>query len=262
MWEADKIYWQGVTGWDRAYSGDTLIWQASGDTGGTGISLLDLWTTGETHSYAGYGPVYCIPQDVTAIYPDTYDWSGIVNVFSRFEVGMWGSVRNSPTVSFLYSGPPSDWDDGNVSYIDISIPDTESISYFTGADNHTKINPVEYIRLRDTGKIYSWQKAFTGCLHLTGVTIETLSGATYVGEQKEFEGCTALTQVSIGALPNRNMSNIGFDDCPLTHDSIVGLLNALPQTTSNYSFQLGSTNIAKLTDDEKAIATNKGWKLT
>ena len=28
-----------------------------------------------------------------------------------------------------------------------------------------------------------------------------------------------------------------------------------------YSFQIGSVNIAKLSDEQKAIATNKGWTL-
>lgn len=47
----------------------------------------------------------------------------------------------------------------------------------------------------------------------------------------------------------------------LTVDSIVGLLNALPQSTNNYSFQIGTDNIAKLTEEQKAIATDKGWTL-
>lgn len=47
----------------------------------------------------------------------------------------------------------------------------------------------------------------------------------------------------------------------LTVDSIVGLLNALPQSTNGYSFQIGRTNIAKLSAEQKSIATTKGWSL-
>ena len=43
--------------------------------------------------------------------------------------------------------------------------------------------------------------------------------------------------------------------------AIVGLLNALPQSNKGYSFHIGSANIAKLSDEQKAIATNKGWTL-
>ena len=49
----------------------------------------------------------------------------------------------------------------------------------------------------------------------------------------------------------------------LTHDSIIGLLNNLKDLTGDTAktITLGSTNLAKLTDEEKAIATNKNWTL-
>ena len=63
-------------------------------------------------------------------------------------------------------------------------------------------------------------------------------------------------------LPNIDMSNIGLhSSTSLTVDSIVGLLNALPQSDKGYSFQIGSNNISKLSDEQKSIATNKGWTL-
>ena len=43
--------------------------------------------------------------------------------------------------------------------------------------------------------------------------------------------------------------------------AIIGLLNTLPQSDKWYSFQIGSDNIAKLSDEQKAIATDKGWTL-
>lgn len=64
-------------------------------------------------------------------------------------------------------------------------------------------------------------------------------------------------------LPDVDMSENAYfgDNSPLTVDSIVGLLNALPTTTHNYRFRIGKKNIYKLSDDQKAIATNKNWTL-
>ena len=63
-------------------------------------------------------------------------------------------------------------------------------------------------------------------------------------------------------LPNIDMSTIGLESSTaLTVDSIVGLINALPQSDKGYSFQIGSGNIAKLSDEQKSIATDKGWTL-
>lgn len=33
------------------------------------------------------------------------------------------------------------------------------------------------------------------------------------------------------------------------------------KSDKGYSFQIGEVNIAKLSDEQKAIATNKGWTL-
>ena len=79
-----------------------------------------------------------------------------------------------------------------------------------------------------------------------------------------FSGCSSLETINCDGLqlPNKNLSNIHLDSCSkLTVDSLVGLLNALPQSDKGYSFQIGSGNIAKLSDEQKAIATNKGWTL-
>lgn len=47
----------------------------------------------------------------------------------------------------------------------------------------------------------------------------------------------------------------------LTHESLVSILTALPEVTNGVSIQLGPTNLLKLTDEDKAIATDKGWKV-
>lgn len=48
----------------------------------------------------------------------------------------------------------------------------------------------------------------------------------------------------------------------LTHDSLLNVINeAADVTASPKTLTLGSTNLAKLSDEEKAIATGKGWTL-
>lgn len=81
-----------------------------------------------------------------------------------------------------------------------------------------------------------------------------------------FYGCTSLTNLNMdgAVLPKSNLKQFGLDSCPLTVESLVSVLNALPQLSSSESFTctLGSKNLAKLSDDQKAIATEKGWTLS
>lgn len=64
-------------------------------------------------------------------------------------------------------------------------------------------------------------------------------------------------------LPEIQIKWSGFaNNRNLSINSLLGLLNALPTTTKNCTLYLGATNLNKLSDEQKAIATNKGWILT
>ena len=104
-------------------------------------------------------------------------------------------------------------------------------------------------------------------------TIEKMivhSGNTY---KSSFDGCSALEEIRFS---NDSVigNNIDFSDCTmLSHDSLfsnteyedgikIGIINALEQKTSGtFTCKIGEKNIAKLTEPEKAIATQKGWTL-
>lgn len=47
----------------------------------------------------------------------------------------------------------------------------------------------------------------------------------------------------------------------LTHDSLMVVINGLQTVTSSQTLELGSKNLNKLTEEEKQIATGKGWTL-
>jgi hypothetical protein len=80
-----------------------------------------------------------------------------------------------------------------------------------------------------------------------------------------FTRCDALENLTIEGVIGQN----GFDvsqSKKLTHDSLMSIINALQDKTPNTSgtswvVTLGTDNLAKLSDSEKAVATQKGWTL-
>ena len=73
---------------------------------------------------------------------------------------------------------------------------------------------------------------------------------------------TSLEFVDLGT--NFNCNNFSLTSSTLySIDTLVGVLNSLKDRTGEtaYTFMLGATNLAKLTDEQKAIATNKNWIL-
>ena len=73
-----------------------------------------------------------------------------------------------------------------------------------------------------------------------------------------FTGCTALKTIT--GNPNFKVSFSLSDSTELTHDSLMVVINGL-QTVTGQTLTLGTTNLAKLTDEEKKVATDKGWTL-
>ena len=89
-----------------------------------------------------------------------------------------------------------------------------------------------------------------GALDLSNCTKTTMA----------FGGATALENIEF--VPNTIPISIDFSYCKkLTHDSLMSIINGLAVVETTQTLTLGTTNLAKLTDEEKAIATEKGWSL-
>jgi hypothetical protein len=63
----------------------------------------------------------------------------------------------------------------------------------------------------------------------------------------DFESCVWYKSISFSS------------SSKLTHDSLMSIINNLATVTSKQTLTIGATNKAKLTDDEIAVATEKGW---
>lgn len=121
---------------------------------------------------------------------------------------------------------------------------------------------------------------FRNCRSLTTIPILNTSNGTDFSYM--FESCHSLTTIS--ALDLSNGTNFGhtFNTCPslktflaygmkvsfdisastqFDREDLVTILNNLATVSSTQTLTMGSTNLAKLTADDIAIATNKGWTL-
>ena len=90
----------------------------------------------------------------------------------------------------------------------------------------------------------------------TSSSLTSTSSSYYV-----FYNCTALEDVQLGQDWNMSLRlNVSNN---LTVDSMVAMFNSLKDLTGDTAktLTLGSTNLAKLTDEQKAIAINKNWTL-
>lgn len=105
---------------------------------------------------------------------------------------------------------------------------------------------------------------FGNCLYLTDLHGLDFSNAKDGNYMQIFQKCKALTNVTFKGIKIKN-SSLSFADSPnLTVESLVNILNALSDNSGlskTYTVKLGTTNLAKLTDEQKKIATNKNINL-
>lgn len=137
---------------------------------------------------------------------------------------------------------------------------TNMFAMFSRSQSLTRLDVSNFntSNVLDFGRAFSFFDSVCEELNISGLNLTkcTSINGTFTNSSFKVIRCDGLQ------LPNIDMSKIGLHaSTELTVESIVGLLNALPQSDKGYSFQIGSNNIAKLSDEQKAIATNKGWTL-
>lgn len=118
----------------------------------------------------------------------------------------------------------------------IGVFDTRSATALSNTFYYAiALHTVEKLILKDDGS-QKLSNTFTNCLGLENIAIEGV----------------------IGSALDIHWSN------KLTHDSLMSIINALKDyvgSGTTYTCTLGTANLAKLTDAEKQIATQKGWTL-
>ena len=143
----------------------------------------------------------------------------------------------------------------------------------------------------DTSKVTSMSGMFYGCQLLTSVPQLDTSNVTSMSEM--FSSCGTLTsipQLNCGSVTSTSapfgysslskLTNLGgFKDLKVswssnfldrvpnaTVESLMNVINNLYDLTANGlsggTLKFGTTNLNKLTTDQIAVATNKGWTLT
>lgn len=131
-----------------------------------------------------------------------------------------------------------------------------------------------YMPAVDTSNVTSFKYMFDSCTALTVVPQLDMSNATniqgmfnYDSLLEDIGGFKNLGQsYSTGRQENYIYYRMNLGDAKkLTHDSLMNVINNLYDIASKGCNRqlliLGETNLAKLTAEEIAIATNKGWNV-
>ena len=111
----------------------------------------------------------------------------------------------------------------------------------------------------DTSNLYSAQLMFAGCSKLVSVPLLDFTNAKEL--RSMLLGCSELTDLKgfTNLAVNLDLSS----SRKLSVDSLMNVINEAKDLseTGTATLTLGTTNIAKLTEEQIAIATSKGWTI-
>ena len=171
---------------------------------------------------------------------------------------------NVTDMSFMFEGCNS--------LVEIPTLDTSNVTSMLAM--FERCSSLKQIPLLNTKNCTTMGQIFNECTSLD--TVPMLDASKLMMSQGIFRGCSSL--VTLGGLKNLGMGygtgwnandpslTLNLSDSPLlTHDSLMNVINNLYDIKSKgvkqQTLQLGDANKAKLTAEEIAIATNKGWNV-
>ena len=150
----------------------------------------------------------------------------------------------------------------------LKCPNIDTTSAIDMGDMFYYCSSLKYAPSLNTSNVTQISGMFTLCNSLISVPLLDCSNVTSIYNVFGYSDIKTLTD--LGGFKNLkiNFTN-GLNHLPnLTVQSLMDVINNLydfranGDSTTTRTLQLGTTNLNKLTDEQKAVAVNKGWSLT
>ena len=199
---------------------------------------------------------------------DTSDYTSMRSMFSGYSSLATIPLLNTSNVTDMY------FMFANCSSL-TTIPKLDTSKVTNIAQMFNFCSSLTTIPQIDTSKVSSIFYMFNGCTSL--IEIPQLDTSSVTNIDSIIYNCSNVTTlggfINLGKayLTTQSANNSAYTlnlsySNNLTHDSLMNVINNLYDiATAGVQPQqlvLGSTNLAKLTEDEIALATNKGWTVS
>lgn len=145
----------------------------------------------------------------------------------------------------------------SITHVDVSTFDTSAVTDM----QHMFYNCMSLVQLDlsnfNTHNVTNVTNMFNNCYCLYDLDFSSLdTSAVTTTPIKMFNNCFNLTNLKVGKIDK----SFKFTSCDkLSHESLLNVIAALEPTETTMTLTIGSKNLAKLTESEIAVATEKGW---
>lgn len=167
--------------------------------------------------------------------------------------------------------------------LDLSSFDTSNVTTLEDTFNYCRSLCSLNVSSFNTSKVKSFASTFSGCEQLETLNIANFNFEACDDNSGILSSCFKLQNLTFGTNLGKGYTSKSANtykyrlslssSSSLTHDSLMSVINNLYDLNLTYKvasggtlytqqLMIGSTNLAKLTAEEIAIATNKGWTVS
>ena len=274
------------------------IKQAIIDKGGTVGDVFAEYPTAIQNIQGGGGSgTFVVPKGIKFSYsaveefPEDWDWSlyrddgDLSNMFTQC-----GSLTRAPKLNVSPSTTAGMfYGDVKLTEIDLSGWDTSNTKDMSETFYSCQTLPELNISNLDTSNCTNMNKLFAGCYELKNIIgIENLGTSKNTNFSSMFSNCRKITSLpefdcssntssassssspvyncyilrDLGGFKGFN-KNLGFSNVySISYESLLNIINGLADGVSGLTLTLGQELVNQLSDDDIAIATNKGWSVS
>lgn len=220
------------------------------------------WDTGKvTSMYC----TFCFCGSLKSLDVSGWDVSNVTSLYSMFrfcqslaslDVSGW-NTSNVKNLSMTFQGCNS------LKSLDVSGWNTSNVVNMTQMFYQSGIQSLD-VSGWDTSNVTDMTYMFFDCGSLESLTFGTWDMGAVTSAPNMFASCNKLTTIT-GTMQNIKV-DISLSSSPLTEASAMVVINGLYDfaaagDTSTHTVSFSSTTKALLTDDDKAVATDKGWTI-
>ena len=247
------------------------------------------YTASDWNTFPTFNSEFTYTYDVTKL-DEVYEYSIIADSMDNLptQISFSGksnlltveylNIDNITKMSYMF------YNCTNLISLDVSNWDTSSVTHmgytFHDCSNLTSLDVSNW----DTGEVTSMGNMFSNCSNLTSLDVSNFDTSNVIYINSMFQGCTNLTSLDLSNFNTGNVTNMNdmFTTCSkltsldsmqnipvslslsstkLDQISLVDVINNLATVTTTQTLTLGTTLLAKLTEEQITVAVNKGWTI-
>ena len=215
------------------------------------------------HTICSMSSMFSSCSSLTSLDLSSWNTSNVTNMgwmfnsctsLTSLDLSSW-NTSNVTNMSYMFNSCTS------LTSLDLSSFNTSNVtsmsSMFQDCTSLTSLDLSSF----NTSNVTSMYTMFMACTSLTSLDLSSFNTSNVTSMSSVFHNCRKLTNVTWGNnwASNSKVTKFSIDNVKISHESCLDLLNKLATRDNSPTLQLSTTTKGYMSEEEIAIATNKGW---